>query len=87
MNIKYTTDGKKVVVLGDLNSNEKIVQEIFITPSGNELPGGENFVVKSLLDEPAKSWKEEEIAKLEKRYNDRKREIQRDMDDLEEKYN
>lgn len=71
--IKYTTDGKKVVVIGDLNQTEKIVQEIFVTEDGAEIPSGERFVVKSLLDAPAKSWKEQEVAKLEARFEkDRK---------------
>lgn len=71
--IKYTTDGRKVVVIGDLNQAEKIVQEIFVTKDGDEIPSGERFVVKSLLDCPAKSWKELELAKLEARFEkDRK---------------
>lgn len=74
MEIKYTTDGKKVVVIGDLNQTEKIVQEIFVTKSGDEIPTGERFIVKSLLDEPAKSWKEKELEKLEARYDNEKRE-------------
>jgi hypothetical protein len=51
-NVKYTSDGKKVVIIGNLNSQEKIVQEIFII-NGQEVPSGENFVVKSLHDFPA----------------------------------
>lgn len=66
---KYTTDGKKVVVIGDLNQTEKIVQEIFVTDDGAEIPSGERFVVKSLLDEPAKTWKEQNLANLESRYD------------------
>lgn len=65
--IKYTTDGKKVVVIGSLNSQEKIVQEIFIV-DGSEIPSGEHFVVKSLHDSPSVSWKEQELKKLEERY-------------------
>lgn len=68
-NIKYTTDGKKVVVIGDLNQTEKIVQEIFVTNNGDEIPSGERFVVKSLLDEPAKSWKELKLEQIEKDYD------------------
>lgn len=64
---KYTTDGKKVIVVGNLNSQEKIVQEIFIV-NGNEIPSGENFVVKSLYDAPAVSWKESKIKELEASY-------------------
>ncbi|MEF9476757.1 hypothetical protein OWR28_02440 [Chryseobacterium sp. 1B4] len=64
---KYTTDGKKVIVVGNLNSQEKIVQEIFLV-NGNEIPSGENFVVKSLHDAPAVSWKESKLIELETRY-------------------
>lgn len=46
--IKYTTCGKKVVVIGDLNQTEKIVQEIFVTNDGAEIPSGERFVYESL---------------------------------------
>ncbi|MBP9870630.1 MAG: hypothetical protein KBC53_03920 [Nitrosomonas sp.] len=66
--IKYTSDGKKVSVIGQLNAQESIVQEIFVTQNGAEIPSGENFVVKSLHDAPAVSWKEKELEKLEKRY-------------------
>lgn len=69
---KYTTDGKKVVVIGDLNQTEKIVQEIYVTEDGCEIPQGERFVVNSLLDVPAKSWKAKELEKLELEYKDKK---------------
>jgi hypothetical protein len=67
-NVKYTTDGKKVVVVGKLNNQETIVQEIFIS-DGNEIPAGENFVVRSLLDAPSVSWKEKKIKDTENDYN------------------
>jgi len=54
---KYTKDGKKVAVIGKLNNTEWIVQEIFVS-NGQEFPGGENFVVTSLLDELAETWQE-----------------------------
>lgn len=76
-NIKYTTDGKKVVVIGDLNQTEKIVQEIFVTEDGAEIPSGERFVVKSLLDEPAKSWKEKNLIELESSYEKESKEWER----------
>lgn len=68
-NIKYTNDGKKVAIIGNLNSQETIVQEIFIVGE-NEIPSGENFVVKSLHDAPAISWREAEIKRV-KEYNER----------------
>lgn len=64
-NIKYTTDGKKVIVIGDLNQTDKIVQEIFVTKDGDEIPSGERFVERNLLDEPAKSWRETRLEELE----------------------
>ena len=71
--IKYTTDGKKVVVVGNLNSQEKIVQEIFIV-NGNEIPSGENFVVKTLHDAPAISWQETKLKALEAAFEKDKKE-------------
>lgn len=67
-NIKYTTDGRKVVVIGDLNQTEKIVQEIFITEDGAEIPSGERFTTKSLHDVPVRSWKESKLDELESRF-------------------
>lgn len=71
--IKYTTDGKKVVIIGDLNQTDKIVQEIFVTEQGDEIPQGERFVVKSLLDQPSKSWKEKQLEDLELKYDKEKK--------------
>ena len=83
--VKFTSDGKKVVVIGSLNSQEKIVQEIFVV-DGSEIPSGEHFVVKSLHDTPAVSWKEQELKKIEERYEmDRKR-YDREIEDLRKSY-
>lgn len=84
--IKFTTDGKKVVVLGSLNSQEKIVQEIFVI-DGSEIPSGEHFVVKSLHDSPAVSWKQQELEKLEKQYESLKSRYSKEIVDLEKSYN
>lgn len=83
MEIKYTTDNKKVVIIGNLNSQEKIVQEIFIDGSGNEIPSGENFVVKSLHDTPVISWREKRLIELENEVKQKTDEIE----DLRNKYN
>jgi len=64
--IKYTREGKKVAVLGKLNNEQWICQEIFVS-NGQEFPAGENFVEKTLLDSPAVTWKQEEEKNLEKR--------------------
>jgi len=84
-NVKYTSDGKKVVIIGNLNSQEKIVQEVFMV-NGQEVPSGENFVVKSLHDAPAVSWKEKNIKEIEIKYNRRKNEIDNSIKSLEDKY-
>lgn len=82
--IKYTTDGKKVVVIGNLNSTDKIVQEIFII-DGSEIPSGEHFVVKSLHDAPAVSWKEKDLKEWEERYNTQKKLYENQFYDLKKK--
>lgn len=61
---KYTDDGKKVAVIGKLNAEQTIVQEVFVS-QGQEFPSGENFVVKSLHDKPAESWKAKSLRELE----------------------
>jgi len=65
MNIKYTKDGKRVVVIGKLNNQETIVQEIFVA-NGEAFPGGENFVVTGLLDKPAETYQAREEARCKK---------------------
>lgn len=74
---KYTSDGKKVLIVGKLNAQETIVQEIFVSGE-QEIPSGENFVVKSLHDNPSVSWKEKNLVDLEARYD-------RDKNQLEDK--
>ncbi|WP_448647119.1 hypothetical protein [Pseudomonas mohnii] len=80
--IKYTNDGKKVLIVGKLNSQETIVQEIFVS-AGQEIPSGENFVVKSLHDAPAESWKEKNLRELEARYESDRKKLQTQIDDQE----
>lgn len=86
MEHKFTTDGKKVAIVGKLNAQETIVQEIFVTDSGAEIPQGENFVVKSLLDEPAKSWKQKAIEDAEKNYESNRKKYEEEERVLRLKY-
>lgn len=85
-NIKYTNDGKKVLVVGKLNAEQTIVQEIFVS-AGQEIPSGENFVVKSLHDAPAESWKEKKLRELEERYPKQKEILERDLAAHEKRLN
>ncbi|HDU2631709.1 TPA: hypothetical protein RFB63_003387 [Yersinia enterocolitica] len=62
---KFLSDGRKVVIVGQLNNQETIVQEVFVTAAGDELPGGERFVVKSLHDVPVESYLSKEKARQE----------------------
>jgi len=48
---KYLKDGRKVAVVGRLNNNQWIVQEIFVS-GDQEFPCGEHFVETTLLDKP-----------------------------------
>lgn len=84
--IKYTSDGKKVVVLGSLDESQQIVQEIFVTENGDEIPQGKNFIVSGVYDEPVKSYREVQLQKIEKNYQQRKEEIERHLRDLEARY-
>ncbi|EOV4161927.1 hypothetical protein ACONY4_003218 [Yersinia enterocolitica] len=65
METKFLSDGRKVVIVGQLNNQETIVQEVFVTAAGDELPGGERFVVKSLHDVPVESYLSKEKAHQE----------------------
>lgn len=63
MSHKFTSDGRKVAVIGALNAKETIVQEIFVT-DGTEFPAGEHFVVKTLLAAPAETYKAKEERRI-----------------------
>lgn len=65
MEQKFLSDGRKVVVVGQLNNTEWIVQEVFVSSAGDEIPSGERFVTKSLHDAPVETWKNKEEKKLE----------------------
>ena len=83
--IKYTNDGKKVVVIGNLNAQEKIVQEIFIV-NGQEVPSGENFVVKSLHDAPAVSWEEKRTKEIKEQYEKTRKQVDAELNDLRNRH-
>lgn len=79
MQTKYTNDGKKVAIVGKLNADQTIVQEIFITENGQEIPSGENFVVTSLHDQPVKKWStyyENKCKETEKMYESQLKSIE-----------
>ncbi len=83
--IKFTTDNKKVVIIGSLNSQEKIVQEIFIV-DGSEVPSGEHFVVKTLHDAPAVSWKESNLKKINDEYDATKFRVDNELKVLNDRF-
>ena len=78
---KYLSDGRKVLVVGKLNNVEYIVQEIFVTTGGDEVPSGERFTTKNLHDEPVVSYRE----KREKESEQRLKRIERDIETAESK--
>lgn len=82
MNKKFTKDGKKVVVIGAINKTEHIVQEIFVTEGGSEIPSGDNFTAKELFDEPVKSYKENKLASVEATIEKRQTEIKSLEDEI-----
>lgn len=76
---KYLSDGRKVALVGKLNNEEWIVQEVFVTESGDEIPSGERFTAKSLHDAPVESWKDREMRKKEQRI----KELEADYDRIQ----
>lgn len=67
--IKFTTDGKKVTVIGPLNSGATIVREIYVTDDGTEVPSGEPFIANSLHDVPVVSFYDKKKQQLEEQIN------------------
>lgn len=86
MESKFLADGRKVVIVGQLNQQEWIVQEVFVTDSGDEIPAGERFTTKSLLDQPAKSYKQKELEKLEARIEKCQQELKRYSKEISERH-
>ena len=82
METKYTKDGKKVAVLGKLNNEEWIVQEIFVS-GDQEIPAGENFTAKGLLDKPLETWHTQQAIRLQKEAEQLKLEINTARDKLD----
>lgn len=66
METKFLSDGRKVVVCGKINKTEYIVQEVFVTDNGDEVPSGDNFTTKSLHDKPVETYLSRKNADLEK---------------------
>lgn len=76
MGYKFLSDGRKVAVVGPINSTEFIVQEIFITADGDEIPSGEKFTTKTLHEKPVESYfvreernRKERLSKLDAEIN------------------
>lgn len=86
MEIKYTSDGKKVVVIGQLNNQDKIVQEIFIS-NGAEIPAGDHFIAQSLLDTPMISWKEKQLKSLNDTFEKEQKKYELEIKSQRDKYN
>ncbi|MCP2005270.1 UNVERIFIED_ORG: hypothetical protein J2Y78_003810 [Buttiauxella agrestis ATCC 33320] len=76
METKFLSDGRKVVIVGALNNQETIVQEVFVTAQGDEMPGGERFIAKSLHDTPVESYLSKENARQEAAFAKAKAQIE-----------
>lgn len=74
--IKFTKRGqKKVVFINELNSAESIVQEILVVKN-EEIPSGENFVVRNedLFDERVETWEEKHLRELKETFDTKRSE-------------
>jgi len=69
METKFLSDGRKVAIIGQLNQTEYIVQEIFVTEQGDEIPSGERFTTKGLHETPVQSYADRQIKKKEETLN------------------
>lgn len=84
---KFLSDGRKVAVIGKLNEAEYIVQEIFVTQSGAEVPSGENFTAKSLHDTPVESYHKKEEARQKTYVEKAKAELESINRQIKDKHN
>jgi hypothetical protein len=84
--IKYTSEGKKVVVVGKLNKSQSIVSEVLVTEDGTELTSEENFAVDnlSLHDSPVKTWQQLECEKYAANLQNWKEKYDKELDKLRE---
>lgn len=78
-NYKFLSDGRKVLVIEQLNQTEYIVQEIFVTEAGDEIPSGEKFTTKTIHEVPVESYK----AREEKRLNDKINKLKLELENIE----
>jgi len=85
MKIRYTQEGKKVIVIEKLNSSEWIVQEIFIIDN-KETPSGEKFTVKVLHNAPAISWQEKKLNEAKLMYDRDYKDIEDQRDKMHKKW-
>ena len=62
METKYLSDGRKVVVIGQLNNVESIVQEIFVSDGGDQIPTDhkEHINANKAAAEPSKTSMKED---------------------------
>lgn len=67
------------MVVGKLNAEQTIVQEIFVS-AGQEIPSGENFVVKAFTISPLSRGRKKNLRELEQRYESDRKKLQAQID-------
>lgn len=83
--IKFTKDGKKVLIIDELNTHEWLVQEIYVQTNGNEIPQGRKFIVDELFNEPLLTWQEKHINDIIGRYEKEKKEWESRIEQMRKK--
>lgn len=81
MEHKYTEDGKKVKVVGELTNKDYIVQEIAIV-DGEEVALVSNFIVKDLYDKPIITWKANHFVELEAIYERKRKDCEKKIKEI-----
>lgn len=79
MEYKFLKDGRKVAVIDTLGGCQLIVQEVFVEKeTGNEILGGDKFVVSSVFDMPVETWHEKKIRESKESYEAKKHVLERE---------
>lgn len=74
MDYKYTSSGKKVSIISNVNANEYIVQEVMVK-GGIEVLSGVNIVERNLHDQPVETWADNRKKRLEKEIETLEKEV------------
>lgn len=83
--IKWTKDGKKVLVHEKINQKQYVVQEIYVNAQGDEFADGERFVTEDLVGDRVITWKQRGLEALEALYATQKNKLELQIKTMQDK--